>query len=234
MPNTGEVKTLKMVIDSPMKMDSMVIHNKRLNILIGNNGSGKTLILKTNWAMSMSMCAAFMPVQGDLITGAQYIFDHTFEEQNFNGFVFSEWDRGSLELRFDRGKVTEATVDKGGADTPTPAIFMSTTMRLFSQVKQYLQLQKALGDEALLEYYKLYDVVYMALLKTKLANGWEVPKEIQAMMEKSMSFRYKLGTITMDDVSVYNTAPDGTKTDLAHLSNGEQAMLNMMMGAHFG
>jgi hypothetical protein len=161
---------------------------------------------------------------------AQYVFDHTFEDQNFNGLLVMEYDQGRIELEFDNGKNTKNSVviDDRVKLIPTP-IFMSKTMRTFDQMNQYLKLSEKMSTEdEILEFYKLYDVVYMQAIKIKLAKEFLIPGLIRESFAE-MQFKDVIVSLFIKDNHIYYKNEKGEEKNTSTLSAGEQSMLNMMI-----
>jgi len=232
----GHLKDLAINIDAPIKMEIPSMEFRSLMILVGQNGSGKSLVLKINWAVatiiSSVVNAKAMGVPVDSTVLAQHIMDNTFTDQNFNGEIIANFDNGIIELVIEKGKVVRAGVETHPLvkQVSTP-IFMSTDMRTFDQIKTYFKMQKMLGsDEKMLEMYRLYDIVYVKMLEQKLKGGWNCTdgfkKAINGFtgMEK---YTYDSFHIEDDDVKLLDEA--GEVRSLTTFSKGEQSLINMIL-----
>ena len=157
-----------------MKMD-FDMEYQAIALLVGMNGSGKSLILKINWVVSTIMATLIngkkMGHRLDPKETAQYVMDGTFSNQNFHGDITAYFENGTLEMSIDDGIVTMAGYDAGGVEeVPTP-IFMSTQTRTFDQIDMYLQMEKNLTREQLLDSYPLYDMVFIERMKVFFDGG---------------------------------------------------------------
>lgn len=246
MTQIGHINKFEMDIEMPIKMNVSMGVN-RINLMVGMNATGKSLVLKTQFAMGtiMAMLVARKPPakkpllskeppRPQLFTDlseqgiAQYVFDGTFYENNFDGRIAQMWENGSLFLTMDAGKVTGVGVECPGVDIPTQVLFMSSELRLFSAINRYLQIYNGLENkEEILKFYRLYDVFYVEKLKKQVGNGFEFDEALQIGIKAMLDDTHtKLGPITQDDNGFYMNG-----RDLATYSNGEQAILNMMLGA---
>ena len=93
----GHIKELSLDIDSPIIMTMPKIEFKNLALFVGTNGSGKSLILKLVWCAGMIgeafIASEVLTMPHNPIDNAQYIFDKSFSNQNFNGkmnFIFED------------------------------------------------------------------------------------------------------------------------------------------------
>lgn len=233
----GHLQHLTINIDAPIKMKAMKMDFKSIMVMVGQNRTGKTLVLKINWAMAMIPCLYLALRKNDNVSTdvlaplAQELFDGTFEDQDFNGELGAQFKNGRIQVNLDKGRVTKVYVDLDKVDTASPPIYMSTTMRLFSQIKTYLQTEKLVGhdDNRLMEFYRLYDIVFVRMLKEKIGGGKDIPENILGALKNFDLDRYDWKSVRIDDKSVYVTDGAGKERDLATFSNGEQAMFNMML-----
>jgi len=227
----GQLKNLKLNIDKPMTLNFDMEYNK-LTLLTGLNGSGKSLIMKLNWAFEtiMSILIHNPPSADETV---QYIMDSTFEQQDFNGEIEAFFPKGSLKAQFDNGKVkrVEYFVDPA-VKIITPSLYMSTNTRTFTQINQFLKVEKLIKtEEEILSMYRLYDVVFVNVLKQKLGNGLKPTKNFKDSMANEFSMKYDFDTFAIENESVVFIDKDGKRTDLSTLSAGEQSLINMNLAA---
>ncbi len=216
------------------EMVSREISLKNLNILIGTNGVGKSLILKLNWVMNMISNLIVYQKTG-LEEGAQFILDHSIPESNALGVVGLRYDSGAeVIIHILEGKVVKVEY-KGFEKIAQMAkpVFMSSEMRLFSSMKWYLRARKALDVSkpefilSLVKDFKLYDIMYIEGLINKMPV--KCTGQISDMMESISNLDIKEVSFTGDDFELVTES--GDKKPLSLLGNGEQSMLNMLLGA---
>ena len=231
MKHLGHIKSLDLNIDAPLKMKTNIEMNS-LNILVGVNGSGKSLILKLNWILGTIGASAIQLRGSDpkmLVEVAQFTFDKSFTEQNFNGNITCQFEEGQMMLILDKGKITSLIplIPSDVTNGSTP-IFMSTTMRLFTQISQYLKLSKLLiNDEKILEHYMLYDLIYIKHLQHIIGTHYTAPQKLKDFLASFDLAKLEIESFQMNDENVYYTNTKGDQINLASLSNGEQALINM-------
>lgn len=234
----GNLQTLKLDLDTPIKINSEVTLNQ-LNIMVGENASGKSLMLKTVYACGTIMGMSHMYDNKPELKSrplseiTQYVFDNTFQDQNFHGAVTATYINGSLNAHFEKGKVTAVIRDIKKTVNVVPAtVFMSSNMRTFAAMDSYLALWESLSEkEDILKYYRLYDVGYVEMIKRKLP--FSIDEELSEVL-KSFEPNGKMKDISSIFIRnggfMYSTR-SGEEARLATLSNGEQAMINIMVGA---
>lgn len=234
----GHVRTMTIKLDSPpFDIDKMEF--RALSLFVGQNGSGKSLVLKLNWminAVAMTITGAKrMGVPFDSKALAQFTVDNTFVDCEFTGIVGAEWDNGVMEIILNAGKVEEVIMVIDDDVTVPPPVFMSTDMRTFDQINQYLKFRKMLGgdQQKLLEMYRLYDFMYVESLIPRMKKGIKVGKQLKATFERFEpmgDYKFRSFHITDDeDEMVYATYKDEKVRSLATLSKGEQSLINMFI-----
>lgn len=230
----GNLGKLRIDIDQPMEMNFDTEFNK-IVLLVGMNGSGKSMMLKLHWALGTIMAyvlgAKKAGVTVDTKAVTQYIMDGTFSDQNFNGLIVAYFEKGTLEIRIENGKVTQAGYElSAGVEEAATPVFMSGTLRKFSEIDQYLKTEKIVTREKMPEMYRLYDIVFVERLKSMLAGGYKAPETFKKSM---LSFdgmdRYDFDTFSIENETVYFADKEGKKRALSSLSAGEQSLVNMIL-----
>lgn len=231
----GHVKAMTIKLKEPaFDIDNMAFN--AIALFVGQNGSGKSLVLKFNWATAMIahtvINARQMGVPIDVQGISQYIMDNTFQNQNFTGLIAAHYENGTIELELEEGKLKRAACDYDPwVESAMTPVFMSTDMRTFDQIKQYFKMEKLLGSkEKILEAYRLYDVTYVEMLKVKLSKGL---KATDAFKRAVLGFdgmeKYKFEEFFLKDESIWYKDDEGKEREMTTLSKGEQSLVNMVL-----
>lgn len=227
----GHIKSMKIKTDQPTKMDIDMEYNK-LVLFCGTNGTGKSLVMKYNWALGTiaSIMINAAEASPPLSKVAQEILDGTLEDQNINGELVSYYENGTLKLTLEKGKVITSEFEKGEEITtaPTP-VFMSKVTRTFSQIHQYLQLEKQLGMQSMLKTYRLYDVLYIEKMKARLSEGMEASLELKHALEGFDMGKHDIQKFVLENETVYFLNTAGERKSMSTLSDGEQSIVNMCL-----
>lgn len=259
----GTVKHLKMsnTTDGFTKGMDFDIEFNMLSLFVGKNGTGKSVILKLTWIVSTilnNIIAANkhkLPIT-DFKPLSQFYFDKSFDKQDITGDIHFEYTCGStILIKLDKGKVIDIiptyNVDLEPGGQPQ---FMSTNIRLFDGIVNYMKLKKMLGItnsmdkftdielNKLCDMYKIYDIIYMEMLFKKIDSGIVnliEPKvgNTETNLSKTLkNFEGFNKDVDIEDVIMDYNTPDilykdksGTKS-VTTLGNGEQALLNMFLG----
>lgn len=229
----GQMTQLNVDIDQPMKLKTDLDMNG-LNLYVGKNGSGKSLILKMTWALATIMVFRInrsKSTETEMLQIAQYVWDNTFEDNNFNGLVGALHPGGKVSIGFKNGKIESLLidVDESIVDAPAP-LFLSVTMRTFDEVERFFKLQDKIGVDSMPEYYRLYDSVYAHKLKQSFESGITVNKEIEEMLLKFELDRYDIKSFGYKNEKFIYTNSKGEDKFVSSLSKGEQSLLNMKLG----
>lgn len=237
--NLGHVKNMIVKIDTPVPMN-IDMEFKALCVMVGSNGSGKSLILKLNWVLGTIIGIAVMKkvmtskggdIDIDIEKLSQYTFDKSFDDQDFNGTIGADYENGNILVTLENGKIISVvtTLDPELNLAPSP-IFMSTNMRTFDQIKQYLKIEKMVeSEEQLTDFYKLYDIAYVKFLQNKIGEGYIANTKFKNTLNGFDLEKLELESIEMTDESIYYTNAKGQRLELSILSKGEQAIINMLL-----
>ena len=221
---------------------------KEIMILIGQNGTGKTLILILAWIgtyltsakITMTGVGSITTPDSDKIL-VDFVCKNSFSNYNFNGKVtFNFEDDITTTIIFKEGACESITYSNITEKSKiTNIIYMSTSMRLYKEQVRYLKLRKklngissVLSPEALsgiLEDYPLYDTHTVELMLNKLPL--EFSSEIGKALVDSYQFKETPVRFTVDlDACKYTLHySDETTQDVLTFGNGHQAILNMMV-----
>lgn len=231
--SVGQIKTIKMNTTSPMKMENLSIDHREMSIMVGQNGTGKTLMLKTTYALGY-IANGFALDQRIGAPFAQFVMDNTFEDQNFNGTIGAEFTCGAdISVIIKDGHVEKVEFQGLEGKIPINVVFMSSGMRLFSSMQLYLKMRRRLGDmphEALmvemLKDFRLYDMTYIEGLIMKAP--FEIPDYLMKAINNMDPDMEKIDSLGLDwDKPDFFIMQGEKKTYLSTLGNGHQALLNM-------
>ncbi len=177
----------------------MEIEFNQLNVLVGMNGAGKTLIMKFAWfaGYMLQLYKVTMAVENEKTDEVfaelmQNVFKWTFDEsQDINGIISvrdKDNEKFNFRVTFEEGKLSSFNMDVIDPKEFTLAAiqgvqFNSKTARTFNSYEQYLKVKKVnnivnLTPDSLntmCEFFKLYDVVWFEnvfrKVKDMVANG---------------------------------------------------------------
>lgn len=244
----GSLMAMSVNIDKPtaFKIDKMDFN--QICFMVGKNGSGKSLILKLNWCLSMiANYYAIKTITGisiDIPKEFQFIMDNTFDEQNFNGTIEAFFQNMTIIAQLENGKVTsiDATFDDDLAISKFP-IFMSKETRTFDAFTKYMKTKKLMSVsndfftftseelQKITEFYKLYDILFMEMM-IKGLNNYTLSDELKKELLENFEIKEVIDRITVDkdacELYGHNDA-EGTTIKLTRLSAGEQSLINMII-----
>jgi len=237
--------TIDIHLENPkLNFDDITLSN--ISILVGPNGTGKTMILLNFFATTT--------IVNFLITGkmfdassvktletAQFVYDTTFNDQNFTGAVKVTFDNNIfISIVLDNGKVMSVEHNLHKELKLFPAIrYMSTDIRSFDNISLYLRLRKTVTKESgtndliilneMLKNYKLPDVTYLELL-IKLVPYSLTPKDKEVLLGYGVE---KVDSINVDlDVcDFYFTTDTNERKYLKSYGKGHQSIVNMYIGS---
>lgn len=248
MKTTGHIEKISIDITKPLPMKAFELDLNSVNLLVGANGTGKTFILVLTWLFSSIMQAAVgifinkWPAFNRCINEfAEKVVKKSIEDSEITGTVKCTYESGAwLEIVFENGQVQKLSVDNfQDIEQPTNVCFMSTNIRTFDSIQQYLKIRKKLSDagkdieqicEEMSNIYKLYDVIYIERL---LAN---MPLLIpQDLIENLKNFikDFNVSSIEYDEdkCNFIAKTTEGNRY-LTSYSKGEQSMINMIIGTY--
>jgi hypothetical protein len=138
------------------------------------------------------------------------------------GFIRCEFENAWIELKLDNTRVIKIDYDLGKVNILTKALYLSSTMRTFSNVDMYMTLRQTMSAEQLCEIYPHYDMMYAEMLFAKCPFELKL-NESQKLLTEATGFDIKDFTITYDK---------GFKIGDKHISSlnsGSQAILTMLI-----
>lgn len=232
MKTPNKLERLVLNITQPVKIDQD-IEFSQIAVFVGANASGKSLLLKIAFALGAVGGVPVAPPGPN--SSAQFVFDNTFTNQNFDGTLKAIYTNGSVNVELKEGKVVNTEI----TGKTVPVTFMSTDMRTFDQMNLYLRVRKSSGDDPIsfmkniLEAYRLYDVTYMEALLSRMPIA--IPDRIKDSM-KTFNFEEIIESIEVNTELCQFIAvlDNGNRKNIATYGKGHQAMLNMMIGSFNG
>ena len=156
----------------------------KINIYIGHNGTGKTVLLKLAWfgtyitSNKILEARGFLPqnsIQEDFVN---HTISKVFEDVDFNGkMVFNFENNLTTTLIFEKGICIDITFSNLTKENKvTNILFMSKELRLFTELVRYLKLRKRVNGterimsptafEEILDDYKIYHQIKEKLEST--------------------------------------------------------------------
>lgn len=246
----GQIKKINFNITEPFQAtDQSLDITGSLSVMVGQNGTGKTFILILTYILTTICAAVVYRTPYEILKQlAQFTFDHCFDDQNIDGTVGCEFTSGAdISVILEKGKVVDVSYNGfENINTATPAVFMSSGMRLFSSIKQYLKLRKMFIQHATNEptqeeivqhmlvegEYKLYDVTYIEKLIHKCPIV--IPDNIHRVFKEDYDFKEDIKEFDVDldkcDFYIIEGNEFASTKYASTYGNGHQAVLNMMVG----
>jgi hypothetical protein len=226
-------------ITAPLKVELQHLELRSLNIMTGLNGSGKSFFLKTAFALCcIGEGVNILKDNSKLIQYSQEILEGTFYDFNANGRIGGQFGEASLTLIIEEGKVKEFLHSGFEAyDSVGQIKFLSTEMRKFTALNNYLAVRKGFSGPPeqvflyMLEHYRLYDITYVEGLIAKM------PIIVDELLKETLKSTFNIGHniislgVDLDKAQFYACIDtEENKKNLAHLSAGEQSLINMIVG----
>lgn len=240
------------------------MEHKALSILIGANGSGKTLVHRSTFLLNYLSYNLFknplspnklnkemavddsVEVYSELIN---YYANNTYEDFDFTGELGIEYDCGSyLKFSFEDGIVNDLDYDFKDEFKPFRPKYMSSETRLFKAIDAMLKTRKmVLKDNPIdtpdyvikmQETFKLPDLQlledYIHYVPIKVIE--KLQNSLNNYVDDNTSGLANIDLIDIDDAKdkFYLIYKDGTKKYLSTLSAGEQAILNIFTYTNLG
>lgn len=220
-----------------------------LTLLLGQNGSGKTFILKCNWLIGTQLTYTIISKANGLpfkeIENAQFLMDNTFDDQYFDGSMKNVYSDGSeCTIVLEKGRVVDV-ISKYDPNIKlaVPPMFLSSETRLINDIVKYMKMKDLLGFagqpinesniEKLLKYNKIYDIYFMEKLFYNIKNN-TTPDFLKKLTETINEYDDSFGeikgiSIKYDDIDIlYIDSKDSVKS-LTTLGSGHQALFTIFM-----
>lgn len=211
----GHIKKIKTELTSPIELKVDCDINS-LNVLVGQNGSGKSFVLVLSYAVHQ--------VTNDLImkgNNSNWILNSCFKSP-VTGFIRCEFENAWIEFKLNESKIEDLKYNLGKVDTLTKALYLSSNMRTFSNVDMYMTLRQTMSVAQLCEIYPHYDMMYVEMLYAKCPFELKL-NESQKILAESTGFEVKDTNVSYD-----NGFKIGDK-HISSLNSGSQAILTMLI-----
>ncbi len=245
MNTASGIRSMKVHLDPPHVNIEQELEYRSLLLLVGANGTGKSFVLKTTWVMSF-IAFTLSHLKGasedQMLEISQFIFDKSFEQPfTPTGEISCTFENNvNITLKLIMGQVSDIAI-VGFDDVvtfPAPK-YLSSKLRLFDSISMYLKIRKdkvasGLGQEeiigAMLEYYPLYDVMYVEGL---VNNSPLILTQEQTDSLHKFDFEENISSLTadLDKCDFYVTMDTQEIKYMKTYGSGHQAMVNMLVGA---
>ena len=217
----------------------------KINIYVGQNGTGKTVLLKLAWFGTYITSNKILEEKGFLPQNSiqEDFVNHTiskvFEEVDFNGkMVFTFENNLTTTLIFEKGICIDITFSNLTKENKvTNILFMSKELRLFTELVRYLKLRKRVNGterimspaafEEILNDYKIYDALVVEQLLQNLPL--EFSEEVSKTLVDVYNFKDSPTKLEVDleTCSFLLEYSDNTTENVLKLGAGHQSILNM-------
>ena len=217
----------------------------KINIYVGQNGTGKTVLLKLAWFGTYITSNKILEERGFLPQNSiqEDFVNHTiskvFEEVDFNGkMVFNFENNLTTTLIFEKGICIDITYSNLTKENKvTNILFMSKELRLFTELVRYLKLRKRVNGterimspdafEEILNDYKIYDALAVEHLLQNLPL--EFSEEVSKVLVENYDFKKNPTRLEVDleTCSFLLEYSDNTTENVLKLGAGHQSILNM-------
>ena len=217
----------------------------KINIYVGQNGTGKTVLLKLAWFGTYITSNKILEERGFLPQNSiqEDFVNHTiskvFEEVDFNGkMVFNFENNLTTTLIFEKGICIDITYSNLTKENKvTNILFMSKELRLFTELVRYLKLRKRVNGterimsptafEEILDDYKIYDALAVEHLLQNLPL--EFSETISKVLVENYDFKKNPTRLQVDleTCSFLLEYSDNTIENVLRLGAGHQSILNM-------
>jgi len=257
MKALGHIQSMRMDLKGLMQMETDMDIGP-LTVLVGANGVGKSLIMKLSFAIGQISNAIIMSRVTknhiDIDPFAQFVLDHTFDDQDFTGELYTRYEHSNITITLDKGKVIKIVHEEvDGLDTPTNIIYMSSSLRLFSSIAMYLKLRKRTGKTnyedilgEMVKDYTLYDVMYVESLIKRCPI--EVTPRLETILSEGFDFKLRqelekdgedregkmIFSVDLEKCEFYLQLQDKDPFYISRFGAGHQSIINMTIAHPHG
>ena len=246
MGRITSLQSLGLDITKPLVMKDAEIELRKLNVMTGYNGAGKSFINVSAFALTTLGSMILGGARDEnLKMSAQYVIDTCFDSKEITGLISAKFDNDALiRVILEEGNVVFVYFD-GFQDVTemVPVKYMSAAMRTFNAIKSYLVARKMIlktvgGDinqmvAILLEDFKLYDVMYIEslVMKMPLVADEKVKSFLDSFELKTTVDVLSFG-VDLEKSEFYlieKKDNDEKTTYLSQMSAGNQSIYNLML-----
>lgn len=217
----------------------------KINIYVGQNGTGKTVLLKLAWFGTYITSNKILEERGFLPQNSiqEDFVNHTiskvFEDVDFNGkMVFNFENNLTITVIFEKSICIDITFSNLTKENKvTNILFMSKELRLFTELVRYLKLRKRVNGterimspaafEEILNDYKIYDALAVEHLLQNLPL--EFSEEVSKVLVENYDFKKNPTRleVNLETCSFLLEYSDNTTENVLKLGAGHQSILNM-------
>lgn len=238
-----DLHTIKVDLEPMMPMKNEIEFNK-VTLFIGANGTGKSVLLKSAFALSyigntysIAKLKGMNILDHELREVAEFAFTKTFDDFDSSGECYATYTNGAkVTVKFTLGKCTFAEVILMEDGIIPSVVYAPSSMRLFSQYENYLKVRKLISSNLslneqelfkMLENFKLYEVT---LGETLIAKSPIDVSSLTALYEDPYNIKpINYIEVDLEKSQVLARYSDNTTSRLSTLSAGEQSALNIFM-----
>lgn len=239
MKPLGQIKSLDVNFPD-LNMKNEMELNKGLTVLVGANGTGKTLRNILSWVSATYVSSVLTNPESISINTLEELLKYSFNNFDLSGDFTTTFTSGLiLKCYLEKGKVINIDfLNSKDIEGNTLALYMSAEMRIYDNIIKYFKIRKSLDfskDSIEKMYtvfgYKIYDVIMCEklfnILTTQHFDISDIDFEKFQMKEK-----YK--TIFMENEdTIYLTFEDESgneqKKDILSFGAGHQSIINMLV-----
>lgn len=235
----GGVTHIKCDITSPKSftIDSMDMNS--INIIVGQNDSGKSFLNKMIYFASltayMNLTGALKEVKADSNKDKiQYLFNGIFvNPEELSGYIIAKFEHGTFECHFKDGEIGTGLVnyDSGVVDASYPK-YMSTSTRLFSQIESILAMENYMSESDILKKYRLFDLLHCHAMKEFALKTKVIGDTLSKLLKESYDVDVKEIGYDETELTFNYTTSTGKVRPVSSLGAGHQSLLNMMISSY--
>lgn len=247
MKRLGNISYVKYELTTP-NFSIEVKDMRDINILVGANGTGKTLHLVMIWCINTLVDAKYrykFKSEFAFKQMCENVFKYAFIDLKLEGSITAKYDEGlDFNIAFTEGKVTSVTITKdNNVLVNTQTQFLSKQTRVFTDINRYYSIKDTICPQdikfssfydpspeltAVLRMYRIYDILFMEKFKEVMTTKQDIDKDLAETFDglpKDMKAIQYVGG------KLIGFKEDGSEINLETLGAGEQSILVMYLGS---